>query len=152
MIHVAMGCKIHAVSTLAVKSMHDYLHMKQLGSPINCMSAGFSRHLILCSMDGGIFHGGLKVVASDDEVFRHNSEIEIICSGSGKASDTEQMLRYSGYSVVANSEVVRDSKTASAIWSTLTKYSAAKAKLARRVDVCFTRWSRTSCALDFDPL
>jgi hypothetical protein len=55
MIHVAMGCKIHAISTLAVKSMHDYLHMKQLGSPINCMSVGFSRHLILSNMSNWIF-------------------------------------------------------------------------------------------------
>jgi hypothetical protein len=81
-------------------------------------------------MDGGIFHGGLKVVASDDEVFRYNSVIEILCSDSGEANNTEQMLRYSGYSVMANSKVVRSNKTASAIWSTLTKYSAAKAKLA----------------------
>jgi hypothetical protein len=70
-------------------------------------------------MDGGIFHGGLKVVASDDEVFRYNSVIEIICDDSGEASDTEQMLRYSGYLVMVNSKVVRYNKTTSAIYGQL---------------------------------
>jgi hypothetical protein len=60
-----------------------------------------------------VVHGGLEIVASDNELFRHSGEVKII-RGGDKASDAENMLRQWIFSR-GGFKVIRDSQTASAM-------------------------------------
>jgi hypothetical protein len=80
------------ISTFAVKSRHGMQ---------TCPDWTWTA-TVAC-MNGGIVHGSLKIVAIDHEIFHHSGKVGII-RGGGKASDAENMLRHSGYSVVADSK------------------------------------------------